>query len=71
MLDIVSGAKNFTEASRHDMLRSINFPDFIYSRNRSYKINNTNMLATKINSTGSSTKVMDLKISFHGQSFME
>ena len=36
--------------------------DFIYSCIRSYEINKTNKLATKINSTESYTKVMDLKI---------
>ena len=59
---MVSETTKFTAASRHDILRLINFPDFIYSCNRSYKINKTIMLATKINSIGSSTKVMDLKI---------
>ena len=59
---MVSGVTNFTAASRHDILHYVNFPDFIYSCNRSYKINKTNMLATRINPTGSSTTVMGLKI---------
>ena len=59
---MISGATNFTEASRNDILHSINFPDFRYSCNRSYKINKTNMLATNLNPTGSSAKVMGLKI---------
>ena len=46
---MISGATNFTAASRHDILHSVNFPDFIYSCNMSYKINKT-------------TKVMGLKI---------
>ena len=59
---MVSGVTNFTEASRHDILHSVNFPDFIYSCNRSYKINKTNMLATRINFIGSYTKDMNLNI---------
>ena len=59
---MVSGATNFTATSRDDIHSTVIFPEFIYSWSRSYKINKTNMLATKINSTGSSTKVMDLKI---------
>ena len=59
---MVSGAKIFTEASRQNILNTVNFLDFIYSCNRSYKINKTNMLATRINSTESYIKVMDLKI---------
>ena len=59
---MVSGAKSFTETSRYDILSIVNVLDFIYSWNRSYKINKTNKLAKKINSTESYTKVMDLKI---------
>ena len=59
---MVSGAKIFTETSRYDILSIVNFLDFIYSCSRSYKINKTNMLATKIKSTGSYTKVKGLKI---------
>ena len=59
---MVSGAKLFTEASRQNILSTVNFLDCIYSWNRSYKINKSNMLAKRINSTESYTKVMDLKI---------
>jgi len=59
---MVSRAKIFTAASTHDILSTVNFPDFIYSWNRSYKINKTIMLATNLNYTGSSAKVMDIKI---------
>ena len=59
---MVSRATNFTTTSRQDILSTLNFLDFIYSCNRSYKINKTNIIATQINSTGSSTKFMDLKI---------
>ena len=59
---MASGATNFKETSRKDILSTVNFPGFIYSCNRSYKINKTSMLATWINSTGSSTKVMGVKI---------
>ena len=59
---MVSRAKMFTEASRKNILSTVNFLDFIYSCNRSYKINKTNMLATRINSSESYTKVIDLKI---------
>ena len=59
---MVSGAKIFTEAFGHGILSTDIFPDFIYSYKRSYKINKSNMLALRINSTGSSAKVMCLKI---------
>ena len=59
---MVSGAKLFTEASRQNILSTVNFLDCIYSWNRSYKINKSNMLAKRINSTESYTKVMDLKM---------
>ena len=58
----VSGTKNFTKTSRYDIFSTLNFLDFIYSCSRSYKINKTNMLATKTKSTGSYTKVKGLKI---------
>ena len=61
-LYMVSRAKIFTEASRNDILSTVNCPYFIYACNRSYKINKTNMLATRINSSESYTNVMDLKI---------
>ena len=59
---MVSGDKIFTEASEHGILNTEIFPDFIYSYKRSYKINKSNMLALRINSTGSSAQVMCLKI---------
>ena len=62
LLGMVYGATNFTVTSRQDIPSTVNCPDFIYSCNRSYKINKTNMLATRINSTESYTKVMDLKM---------
>ena len=57
-----SGAKMFTELSGHDILSTVNYPYFIYACNRSYKINKTNMLATRINSIESSAEDMGLKI---------
>ena len=62
LLDMVSGATNFTAISRNDILNPVNCPDFIYSWNRSYKINKTNMLARRINSIESSVEDMSLKI---------
>ena len=62
MIGMVFGATKFTEATRYQLLNTVMFPDFIYSCIRSYKINKSNKLAIKINSTGSYTKVMDLKI---------
>jgi len=59
---MVSGAKIFTEVSRHDIISTVNFPYFIYTCNQSYKINKTNMLATRINSIESSAEDMGLKI---------
>ena len=58
---MISGATKFTAASRYDLLSMVIFLDFIYSCIRSYKINKSNKLATKINSTGRYAKVMDLK----------
>jgi len=62
MIGMVSGDTKFTAASRYYLLSTVMFPDFIYAFIRSYKINKTNKLATKNNSTGSYAKVMDLKI---------
>ena len=59
---MVSGAKIFTEASGDGILSTDIFPDFIYSYKWSYKINKSNMLALRINSTGSFAQVMCLKI---------
>ena len=57
-----SGAKNFMGATSKHILSTEIFPYFIYSYNRRYKINKSNMLALRINSTGSSAQVMCLKI---------
>ena len=62
LLGMVSGATNFITTSSYDKLSTVIFPEFTYSWNRSYKINKTNMPAIKLIYTGSSTKVMDLKI---------
>ena len=59
---MVFRAKIFTESYRHDILSTVNCPYFIYACNRSYKINKTNMLATRINSIESSVADMGLKI---------
>ena len=61
MISMVSGATKFTEETRHQQLITVIFLDFIYSCIRSYKINKSNKLATKINSTGRYAKVMDVK----------
>ena len=63
MIGTVSGATKFTEAFRHHLLSTINFPDFISLGIRGYKINNIIKLLTKINCTESYTRNMDLKIS--------
>ena len=58
---MVSGATNFIETSRNDIINTVNFPYFMYSCNMSYKINKTNMLARRINSIESSVEDMSLK----------
>ena len=62
MIGMVSGATKCTEASRYYLIITVLFSDFIYSCIRSYKINKTNKLATKINSTESYERIMDHKI---------
>ena len=62
MIGTVSGATKFTETSRHHLLSTINFPDFMYLRIRSSKINEIIKLSSKINSTESFTRIVDLKI---------
>jgi len=57
-----SGSTNFMGESTRNLLSTEIFPDFTYSYKRSYKINKSNMLALRINSTGSSAQVMCLKI---------
>ena len=59
---MVSGAKIFTEASRHDILSTVNFTYFIYACNRSDKINKSIILATRINSIESSAQDISLKL---------
>ena len=58
---MVSGAKIFIEASRHDILSTVNITYFIYACNRSDKINNTNIQAKRINSIESFAEDMCLK----------
>ena len=59
---MVSWAKIFTEASRHDIISTVKFSYFIYACSRSDKINKTNILATRIISIESSAEDMGLKI---------
>ena len=59
---MVSGPKIFTEASRHDILSTVNITYFIYACNRSDKINKSIILATRINSIESYLEDMSLKI---------
>ena len=61
LLGMASGAKNFTVKSRQNIISTVNCPDFIYTSNRSYKINKTIKLPKKIISTESYTRIMDLK----------
>jgi len=71
---MVFGANIFTEASGHGIISTDIFSDFIYSYKWSYKINNSNMLALRINSTGSYAQVMSLKIlpeSKHGLNIIQ
>ena len=62
MIGMVSCATKFTEAYRYHGLGTVIFSDFMYSGIRCYKINKTNKLAKKLNSTESQAKVMDLQI---------
>ena len=59
---MVSRAKIFTEASRHDVISTVNFSYFIYAGNRSYEIKKTNTLAKRINSIESYVEDLGLKI---------
>ena len=71
---MVFGANIFTEASGHGIISTDIFSDFIYSYKWSYEINNSNMLALRINSTGSYEQVMSLKIlpeSKHGLNIIQ
>ena len=62
MMGMVSGAIKFAGSSRHHLLSTVNFPDFILLRIRGYKINKIIKLSTKLISTESYTRIMDLKI---------
>ena len=62
MVDMVSDATKFTGASRYHRLCTVNFLGFISLGVRGYKINNITKLLTKIISTESYAKNMDLKI---------
>ena len=62
MIDMGSDAKNFTEASKYHLLSTVKFAGFISLSNRGYKINKIIKLLTKINSTESYTRDMNLKI---------
>ena len=62
MVDMVSDATKFTGESSYHILSTVNFLDFISLVIRGYKINKITKLLTKIISTESYTKNMDLKI---------
>ena len=61
LLGMVFGDKIFTEACGHDILSTVNFPNFIYLCSRGHKINKIIKLSSKINSTESYTRSLDLK----------
>ena len=61
-MGMVSGATKFTGASIYHLLGTVNFRDFIYLCSRGYKINKIIKLSSKINSTESYTRILDLKI---------
>ena len=56
-----SGATNFTKTTRFEVTSTVSFPEFIYSQNRSSKINKTSMLSSNLISTGCFTRFLDLK----------
>ena len=62
MVDMVSDATKFTGASSYHLFSTVNFPDFISLVFRGYKINKIIKLFSKIISTESYTRNMDLKI---------
>ena len=62
MIDMVSGATKFIEASSYHVLSTVNVPNFISFDIRGYKINKIIKLLNKIISTESYTRNMDLKI---------
>ena len=63
IFDMGSDATKFTGEFRYHLLSTVNFPGFISLGIRGYKINNIIKLLTKINSTESYTRNIDLKIS--------
>ena len=62
MIDIGSGAAKFIKTSIYHLLSTVKFAGFISLSNRGYKINKIIKLLTKINSTESYTRDMNLKI---------
>ena len=61
-IDMGFGATKFTEASIQYLLSTVKFPGFISLSIRGNKINKIIKLLTKINSTESYTRDMNLKI---------
>ena len=61
-MGMVYGATKFTEASRYHVHSTVIFPDFIYLCISGYKINKIIQQSTKLVSTESYTRIMDLKI---------
>ena len=62
MMGMVSGATKFSGASIYHLLSTVNCSDFIYLCSRGYEINKIIKLSTKLISTESYTRIMDLKI---------
>ena len=62
MIDMGSGATKFTEASIQHLLSTVKLAGFISLSIRGNKINEIIKLLTKINSTESYTRDMNLKI---------
>ena len=59
---MVSGATNCMGASTKHLLNTVIYPDFIHLYSRGDKKNKISKLLTKINSTGSFTRDMALKL---------
>ena len=62
MMGMVPAAIKIIGASIYNLLSTLIFPDFIYLCIRGYKINKIIKLSSKINSTESYTRMLDLKI---------
>jgi hypothetical protein len=62
MIDIGFGAAKFTKVSIYHLLCTVKFACFISLSTKGYKINKIIKLLTKINSTESYTRDMNLKI---------